>query len=70
MDEEISEEAVTSASDDGKSYDINGISVLYIGDDVTVTQAEWTDNGFDYVISLGEQGVSPSVMTDYVLATR
>ena len=35
-----------------------------------VSKAQWTDNGFDYVVCLTGQTVSADIMTDYVLSIR
>ena len=56
--------------EDLTSREINGLTVWFTGGDKAVSKAEWTDNGFDYVISLTDQGTTADVMTDYVLATR
>ncbi len=52
--------------------DINGVTVTFYGKDKKVFLAVWTDNNFDYQISLDEStgGVSSDEMTDYVMATR
>ena len=51
---------------------INGLTVLFYGEEDAVTAAHWTDNGYEYVISLEEGGrkVTAEEMTAYVTATR
>ena len=61
--EEQAEENLTSC-------EINGLTVWFTGEDTAVSQAEWTDNGFDYVICLTDKSTTADVMTDYVLSTR
>ena len=56
--------------EDLTAVEINGLTVWLTGGDNAVSKAEWIDNGFDYVISLTDQGTTKDVMTDYVLATR
>lgn len=58
------------AEKDPDAREINGVSVRFTWDDTAVTKAEWTDNGFDYVIVLTEKSVTADMMTDYVSATR
>ena len=52
------------------TYEINDLTVWFTGEDTAVSQAEWTDNGFDYVICLTDKSTTADVMTDYVLSTR
>ncbi|MBQ6165419.1 MAG: hypothetical protein IJK23_13185 [Clostridia bacterium] len=62
-----------NAQADGENlipHEINGMTVRFTGEDNAVSQAEWTYNGFDYVISLADQTVTADAMTDYILATR
>ncbi len=51
---------------------INGVTVYFNGDDAAVTQARWTDNGFDYLICIEtvSKAVAADVMEDYVRMTR
>ena len=58
------------SSEDGTVYEINGVSVFFTGDENTVSEAHWTDNGFDYAVCLTNNTVPADVMTDYVSATR
>lgn len=51
-------------------HEINGVTVWFTGTDTAVSKAEWTDNGFRYVICLTEKTAAADAMTDYVLATR
>ena len=46
------------------------MTVWFTGEENAVTQAEWTDNGFAYVIALADQSVTAETMTDYVLSIR
>lgn len=48
---------------------INGVRVWFVGSEDAVSQAEWTDNGFAYVIRLTGSSVTADVMTDYVVST-
>ena len=52
------------------AYEINDLTVWFTGEENAVSKAEWTDNGFEYVIYLTNQTVASDVMTDYVLSTR
>lgn len=56
--------------EDLTAVEINGLTVWLTGGDSAVSQAEWTDNGFDYVICLTDKSTTADVMTDYVLSTR
>ena len=56
--------------EDMTEREINGLTVRFTGGDNAVSTAEWTDNGFDYVICLTDQGTTVDIMTDYILATR
>ncbi len=59
------------ASEDGTVYEINGVSVYFIGEESAVSAAHWTDNGFDYAVCLTNNNTVPAdAMTDYVRATR
>ena len=71
--EQIETAQEESAQADGENltaYEINGITVRFTEEDGSVSKAEWTDNGFDYVTSLADQTVTADDMTDYILATR
>ena len=56
--------------EDLTAVEINGLTVWLTGGDSAVSKAEWIDNGFDYVITLTDQGTTVDIMTDYILATR
>ena len=51
-------------------YEIDGMTVRFTGDETAVSKAEWTDNGFNYVINLTGSGINAETMTDYIRATR
>ena len=70
MTEDESEVIAGISTEDTTVYEINGMNVYFNGDENYVSEAEWTDNGFDYVVCLTDGSVSADVMTDYVLATR
>ena len=58
--------------DESTEQDINGVAVTFYENNKKVYLAVWTDNNFDYTISLSDStgGVSSAEMTDYVMATR
>ena len=62
-------ENAQSTEESRTTYEINGLTVWFRGEENAVYEAEWIDNGFDYVISLNQKSVSADVMTDYILAT-
>ena len=76
----VSKTLITEDTEDGEprepegedltAVEINGLTVWLTGGDSAVSQAEWTDNGFDYVICLTDKSTTADVMTDYVLSTR
>ena len=69
-DADEGETAATNTDAADSLYDIDGRNVFFAGEESGVTTAQWTDNGFVYVISLTGSGVTADVMTDYVRATR
>ena len=65
-------ESTESAAPEGTEHVIDGMTVWFAGAEDQITAARWTDNGFDYVISLDDGGgaVTEEEMTDYVQMTR
>ena len=65
-------ESTETAEPEGTAHSINGMTVYFSGAEGQITSARWTDNGFDYVISLDDGGgsVTEEEMTDYIMMTR
>ena len=65
-------ESTESAAPEGTAHVIDGMTVWFAGAEGRITSARWTDNGFDYVISLdgGGGAVTEEEMADYVQMTR
>lgn len=65
-----SDAGLEDPEENGFYREINGVTVRFTGEEDAVTKAEWTDNGFDYAITLTEGSVTADTMSDYVSATR
>ena len=72
QDEPESEENAEPAEgeDAGISLALDGRTVRLTGEEDAVSKAEWTENGFEYVICLTGQTTTANIMSEYILATR
>ena len=68
--EDEPESGESAQSDDGLSLAIDGRNVRFTVEENAVSKAEWTENGFEYVICLTGLTTTADVMTEYVRATR
>ena len=66
------EEGTKDADPEESEHVISGVPVYFTESEGDVTKARWTDNGFDYIISIesGGESVTAEEMEDYVRMTR
>ena len=73
ISEKKDDTAAKDATTDGAlEHVINGVTVYFSGNDDAVTDARWTDNGFDYQICIenASKAITADEMEDYVRMTQ